>query len=119
MRKQDEIDWRKLSKGQRRFGQALRTDGKKWQANSDAGKQNRIGQDGDPEKIDQNSGVTEQRRGEIVVFPSVGGWAGEDRGDGPAAFDDPFPAEMGRRVAGLDGVGGWVAFRLRECNCND
>src|SRR5205809_4436091 len=112
MRKQDEIDWRKLSKGQRRFGQALRTDGKKWQANSDAGKQNRIGQDGDPEKIDQDSGMTNPCGSEILITPGVWCWLGKNRRDGPAAFHDPFSPEMHQPVAALNRAARCLAFRF-------
>src|SRR5437588_12031574 len=112
MRKQDEIDWRKLSKGQRRFGQAFRTDGKKWQANSDAGKQNGIGQDGDPAEIDQDSGMTNPCSTEILIAPSVRCWAGKHRRDGPAAFHDPFPPEMGQPVASLNRTARRLAFRF-------
>src|SRR6266536_1750571 len=112
MRKQDEIDWRKLSKGQRRFGQALRTDGKKWQANSDAGKQNRIGQDGDPEKIDQDSGMTNPCSSEILIAPSVVCWAGKGRGNRPTAFHDPFPPEMRQPVPSPNRAPRRLAFRF-------
>src|SRR5438309_10884753 len=112
VRKQDEIDWRKLGKGERRFGQPFRTDGKKWQANSDAGKQNWIAQDGDAEKIDQDGGMTNPCSSEILIPPSIRGWACECSCDWPGTFHDPFPPEMRQPVAALDRAARCLAFRF-------
>src|SRR5438132_14228095 len=112
VRKTDEVDGGKLGKGQRRFGQTFRTNGKKWQANSDAEKQNGIGQDGDTAEIDQDSGMTNPCSSEILIAPSVRCWMGKHRRDGSAAFHDPFPPEMGQPVASLNRAARRLAFRF-------
>ena len=110
--KEDEIDWRKLGKRQRRFGQAFRADGKKWQANSDARKQNGIGYNRDTKEIDQDGGMSEPGRGEIVIVPGIRFRSRERRCDGPPAFHRPFPPKVAYPAASLNRAARRLAFRF-------
>src|SRR2546421_377687 len=99
MRKQNEINARKLGKGQRRFGQAFRADGEKRQTNSDAREKDGIGENFYPEEINQNGRVPDPCGGQIVITPSLRCRMRECRCDWPATLHDPFVPEMAEPAA--------------------
>ena len=97
VREQHEIDSWQVRNFKRGRGQPFRADREARQANSDPWKQRRIGQDVDPEKVDQNSRVTEPRQSEASVIPRSWLRPRERRRDGMPAFDRPFAPKIGNR----------------------
>src|SRR5438105_90038 len=69
VREQDQIDSWQRGNFKRGRSQPLRPDGEPRQANSDPWEQHRIGDDLDPEKVNQNSRVTEPCQSEAGVIP--------------------------------------------------
>lgn len=91
VRQKDDVDPGQLIDRERRLSQSFRTDGEqKWDPNSYPRKQNRIGENIDPEKVDQHGGVPKPRCGHLLVAPFGRIRFGKCRRDWPRTLEDRF-----------------------------
>ncbi len=109
VRKQNEIDPRKLARGEGRRGQSLRTDRETREADANARKKDGVGDDVDSAEVDQHGRVTDPCGGHAGVVPRKRIRPCEGRRDRSQALDRPFAPEVGEPVS--PGFRGSAAFR--------
>src|SRR4029077_2398195 len=88
------IDRRQFGNGECRRSQTLRANRGKRERNSDPAEENRIGQDRDSKKVQENSGMTKPGRRQAIVRPFVRPglcWGRRDRSPG---FHRPLVPEV-------------------------
>src|SRR5262245_15753168 len=90
MRQKDYVDVRQFLKLERRRSQAFRADRDTWQANSDTGKEDRVGENCDTEKIDQHCGMPQPCKCQLRIAPFRRLGFRKGRGDWSPAFNRPF-----------------------------
>jgi len=93
---------------ERRCGQSLRTDRESWQPNSNTRKEHWVGENLDPEEIDEHCGVADPGCRYAAIIPRQRLGFREGGNDGAPTFDCPFPPKMSKPTPHARAAQSWL-----------